>query len=343
MDDRKKKILQAVTDDYINTAEPVGSRTVAKKYDLGVSPATIRNEMADLEESGYLEQPHVSAGRIPSQKGYRFYVDFIMETKRVSKEDRLRIRRRLEERRRELDLITEETARILAQLSNYAAFVLSPVSRASVLKRLECVQVDPQLILVVLVVDPGFVRTHLVMTERQLKPEQLAHINAYLNSRLRDTPFSNIGVSLLREITTELKEYNNFLEAVQEAIVQLLDRRHGEAVFTDGQINILEQPEFREVENAKRVFDLLAQDDAVRGLLLDTMDVGSIRIVIGRESTHPNMDLCSVVSAPYEVDGVPVGAIGVLGPTRMHYAKAVAIVELVADHLSEILSKMLIL
>lgn len=343
MDDRKKKILQAVTDDYVSTAEPVGSRTIARKYDLGISPATIRNEMADLEESGYLEQPHVSAGRVPSQKGYRFYVDFIMQTKGVSEQDKLRIRRRLEEKKRELDLITEETARILAQLSSYAAFVLSPVSKAAVLRRLELVQVDPQLILVVLVVDPGFVRTHLVITERQLKPEQLAHINGYLNSRLRDIPLSRIGVALLKEITTELEEYNDFIEATLEAVVQLLERRQEEALFTDGQINILEQPEFREVENAKRVFDLLAEDDTVSGLLLDTMNAGDIRIIIGRESSHPSMDVCSVVSAPYEVDGVPVGAVGVLGPTRMHYAKVVAVVELVAGHLGEILSKMLVM
>ena len=343
MDDRKKRILQAVTDDYINTAEPVGSRTIARKYDLGISPATIRNEMADLEESGYLEQPHVSAGRIPSQKGYRFYVDFIMQAKDISQEEKVRIRRRLEERKRELDLITEETARILAQLSSYASFVLSPVSKAAILKRLELVQVDPHLALVVLVVDPGFVRTHLVMTERQLRPDQLAQINAYLNSRLRDIPLSKIGVSLLKEITAELKEYSNFLDAILEALVQLLERKQEEAVFTDGQINILEQPEFREVENAKRVFDLLAEDDTVQELLLDTMNAGNIRIVIGRESSHPNMDICSVVSAPYEVDGVPVGAIGVLGPTRMHYAKVVVIVELVAGHLGEILSKMLVM
>ncbi len=343
IDDRKKRILQAVTDDYISTAEPVGSRTIARRYDLGISPATIRNEMADLEESGYLEQPHVSAGRIPSQKGYRFYVDFIMQTKGVSDEEKLRIRRRLEERKRELNLVTEETARILAQLSNYAAFVLSPVSRAAVLKRLELVQVDPQLVLVVLVVDPGFIRTHLVMTERQLKPEQLAYINSYLNSRLRDIPLSKIGVSLLKEITAELKEYSNVIEATSEAVVQLLEHRQEEAVVTDGQINILEQPEFREVESAKRVFDLLAEDDTVSGLLLDTMNAGNIRIVIGRESSHPNMDICSVVSAPYAVEGVPIGAIGVLGPTRMHYAKVVAIVELVAGHLGEILSKMLVM
>src|SRR5690554_4511992 len=120
-------VLQAIIDDYIRSAEPVGSRTIAKRYDLGVSPATIRNEMADLEESGYLEQPHVSSGRIPSQKGYRFYVDFIMKSMDVSDEERLQISRRLEEKKRELDLITEETARILAQLSSYAAFVLSPV------------------------------------------------------------------------------------------------------------------------------------------------------------------------------------------------------------------------
>jgi heat-inducible transcriptional repressor len=343
MDDRKKKIMQAVTDDYINTAEPIGSRTIARRYDLGISPATIRNEMAELEDSGYLEQPHISAGRIPSQKGYRFYVDFIMRTKDVSEDEKLRIRRRLEERKRELDLISEETARILAQLSSYAAFVLSPISRAAVLRRLELVQVDPQLVLVMLVVDPGFVRTHLVMTEGRLRPEQLAYINAYLNARLRDVPLSKIGLSLLREIEAELDEYNSILEVTLETIVEILDGRQGGAVFTDGQINILRQPEFKEAENAKRVFDLLAQDEAVSGLLVDTMNSGSIRIVIGRESSHPNMDVCSVVSAPYEVDGVPVGAIGVLGPTRMHYGKVVAIVELVADHLGEILSKMLIL
>ena len=343
MDDRKKKIMQAVTDDYINTAEPIGSRTIARRYDLGISPATIRNEMAELEDSGYLEQPHISAGRIPSQKGYRFYVDFIMRTKDVSEDEKLRIRRRLEERKRELDLVSEETARILAQLSSYAAFVLSPISRAAVLRRLELVQVDPQLVLVMLVVDPGFVRTHLVMTEGRLRPEQLAYINAYLNARLRDVPLSKIGLSLLREIKAELDEYNSILEVTLETIVEILDGRQGGAVFTDGQINILRQPDFKEAENAKRVFDLLAQDEAVSGLLVDTMNSGSIRIVIGRESSHPNMDVCSVVSAPYEVDGVPVGAIGVLGPTRMHYGKVVAIVELVADHLGEILSKMLIL
>jgi heat-inducible transcriptional repressor len=155
MGDRKKRILEAVTDDYIMTAEPVGSRTIAKRYDLGVSPATIRNEMADLEESGYLEQPHVSSGRIPSQKGYRFYVDFIMKSMDVSDEERLQISRRLEEKKRELDLITEETARILAQLSSYAAFVLSPVSGVAILKRIELVQLNPHLILVILVVDPA--------------------------------------------------------------------------------------------------------------------------------------------------------------------------------------------
>ena len=136
--------------------------------------------------------------------------------------------------------------------------------------------------------------------------------------------------------------YSNVLEATLEAVVQLLEHRQEEAVVTDGQINILEQPEFREVESAKRVFDLLAEDDTVSGLLLDTMNAGSIRVVIGRESPHPNMDICSVVSAPYAVDGVPIGAIGVLGPTRMHYASVVAIVELVACHLGEILSKMLV-
>lgn len=342
MGDRKKRILEAVTDDYIMTAEPVGSRTIAKRYDLGVSPATIRNEMADLEESGYLEQPHVSSGRIPSQKGYRFYVDFIMKSMDVSDEERLQISRRLEEKKRELDLITEETARILAQLSSYAAFVLSPVSGAAILKRIELVQLNPHLILVILVVDPGFVKTNLVMTERRLNSEQLTYINSYLNSRLRNTPLSRIGVRLLSDIAAELKEYSSVLEAALDAVVRLLERKQGDAVITDGQVNILEQPEFKEVENAKRVFDLLSEDETVFQMLVDAMNSGCVKIVIGRESPHPNMGMCSVVSAPYLVDGVPVGAIGVLGPTRMHYAKVVALVESVADFLGEVLNKLLV-
>lgn len=342
MDDRKKRILQAITDDYINTAEPVGSRTIARRYNLGVSPATIRNEMADLEESGYLEQPHTSAGRIPSQKGYRFYVDFIMKVKSVSAEEKRRIRRELDERRREIDLLIEETARILAQLSRYAAFVLPPVSRAGVFKRIELVPVDDQTVLVVLIIDPGFVKTHLVVTRHRLTQRQLSHIAGFLNSRLRNLSLAGIGSGLLREIRAELDEYNSLLDAALDAVVRSLETRPEDQVCTNGQVNILEQPEFRDVSKAKAILELLAEDEAVYSLLAETVSARNLRVVIGQESAVPGMNACSMVSAPYEVCGVPVGALGVLGPTRMHYSHVVALVEILAENLGDILTRMLV-
>lgn len=343
MDERKKRILEAVTDDYISTAEPVGSRAIARRYNLGISPATIRNEMADLEESGYLEQPHTSAGRIPSQKGYRFYVDFIMKTKGISAEERQRIRRELEEKKREVGLLIEETARILAQLSRYAAFVLSPVSGAGVFKRLELIPVEEHAVLVVLIMDPGFVRTHLVVTAHRLTRPQLANIAGFLNSRLRNLPLSGIGASVLRDVKVELDEYNSFLDAALDAVARCLETRREEQVYTDGQVHILEQPEFRDVAKAKAVLELLGEDEAVYELLAGTVSAREVRVVIGQESALPGMSSCSMVSAPYEVCGVPVGALGVLGPTRMHYSRLVALVEIVAQNLSDVLTRMVVI
>ncbi|MGE5574224.1 MAG: heat-inducible transcriptional repressor HrcA [Bacillota bacterium] len=342
MDGRKKRILEAVTDDYISTAEPVGSRTIARRYNLGVSPATIRNEMADLEESGYLEQPHTSAGRIPSEKGYRFYVDFIMKRKPVSEEERARIRRALAERRREIDLIVEETARILAYLSRYAAFVLSPISRAGVFRRIELMPVDGQTVLVVLIIDPGFVRTHLIATSRTLTREQLAYIAEFLNLRLAGLSLSHIGSSLLREIKEELDDYSTLVDAAIEAIARFLENRHEEQIHSDGQVNLLEQPEFQDILKARSVLEFFAEDDALRSLLSGAAEAGGVTVTIGREAGHPSMGMCSMVSAPYEVRGVPMGALGVVGPTRMHYSRVVALVELVAENLGDVLTRILV-
>ncbi len=343
MDERKMRILEAVTDDYISTAEPVGSRAIARRYNLGISPATIRNEMADLEESGYLEQPHTSAGRIPSQKGYRFYVDFIMKAKGISSEERQRIQHELEKKRREVDLLIEETAHILAQLSRYAAFVLSPMCKAGAFKRLELIPVDDRAVLVVLIVDPGLVKTHLVATARQLARSHLDSIASFLNSRLRNVPLSKMGSSLLRDVKAELDEYGTFLDAALDAVARSLEPSREEQVYTDGQMYILEQPEFRDVAKARAVLELLGEEDAVYELLASTVDARDLRVVIGRESAIPGMSDCSMVSAPYEVCGVPMGALGVLGPTRMHYSRVVALVEIVAESLGDVLTRMLAL
>ncbi|MCR4401802.1 MAG: heat-inducible transcriptional repressor HrcA [Firmicutes bacterium] len=343
MDARKRRILEAVTDDYIHTAEPVGSRTIARRYNLGVSPATIRNEMADLEESGYLEQPHTSSGRIPSEKGYRFYVDFIMKQRPVSEEERGRIRRALAEKRREINLIIEETARILAHLSRYAAFVLSPISKAGVFRRIEILPVDTRNVLVVLVTDPGFVRTHLIATGHPLTGAQLARIAEFLNSRLVNLPLSRIGTSLLREIKAELDEYNSFIDATMEAIAQSLEDNREEQVYADGQVNLLEQPEFQDVSKARTVLEFLAEEEALHGLLSGAVGATGVTVTIGREAGHPSMNSCSMVSAPYEVRGIPMGALGVVGPTRMHYSRVVALVEFVAENLGDVLTRILVM
>lgn len=340
LDERKMRILQAITDDYIMTAEPVGSRTVARRYDLGVSPATIRNEMADLEELGYLQQPHTSAGRIPSDKGYRYYVDVLMDPYPASESEVEQVRREVQARSQAIEDMIYRAARLLSFLSRYTAVVAAPRLSVAEVHHVQLVPMGPERILFIMVARPGFVFNRVVDLKATVPPLQLERLSGFLNRRLRGMTLGSLGPTLFRELREEICD-----SAVAEATIELLqealrdDRRDG--AYLDGMTNILNQPEFRDVEKAKSLLSFLDDRELLAGLLAETASSRGVKVTIGEEHTHEEMRRCSLVSATYRIGPTVVGTLGIVGPTRMEYARVVTLVELVAENLSETLTEVM--
>lgn len=335
MDDRKKQILQAITDDYIASAEPVGSRTIARKYRLGVSPATIRNEMADLEDAGYLEQPHTSAGRIPSDKGYRFYVDALMDPAEIPPEERFRLQFEVASRQRAADEMIHHTARLLSLLTRYTSVVLVPAISETICRHVQLVPIDANHLLVVLVTEPGFVQNRIIEVSEPIDVELIEHLNAVLRNHLRGVTLRDVTGTVIAGLRAEI-DNNPLFYAVMDLISEGLER--DDQVYLEGAINIFEHPEFRDVERAKVLLRLLEEREAMSGLLAQLGSRPGLTVTIGSENPRTEMQECSLVTAAYSSGGHVIGILGLIGPTRMDYARVVSMVEYVAESLSELLS-----
>lgn len=336
MDQRKRRVLQAVTDDYIATAEPVGSRTIARKYNLGVSPATIRNEMADLEEAGYLKQPHTSAGRIPSDLGYRYYVDSLMSPTELTVEEQMLLRAKITANQQAIDQVFHTTARLLSLLTQYISIVLAPPMGESACRHVQVIGVDPYHVLVVLVTEPGFIQNRIIEMPDPVDGREITRLNALLNQRLRGVTVRDVTGTLIGELRTEIQESALF-DAVMELLEEGLD--NGERVYLEGTTNLFEHPEFHDVERAKVLLQMLEERDLLFDVLSEQSHRSGITVTIGEENRVLNMHGCSMVTATYTMNGQVLGSLGLLGPTRMDYARVVASVEFMANSLSEILSK----
>ncbi|MBO8141406.1 MAG: heat-inducible transcription repressor HrcA [Firmicutes bacterium] len=336
LDERKRRVLQALTDDYIQTAEPVGSRNLARKYNLGVSPATIRNEMADLEDEGYLHQPHTSAGRIPSDKGYRYYVDELMAPWNPGPPERSAVYREVRAVGRAMEEMIHEAAKLLARATRYASVVAAPRLEASILRHIDLVPLDDTRIVVVLVADPGFVRHRIAEVRRPVTEEDCQRMAAGLNRRLVGMRCGDIGRDRLAEIREEVGR-GELYDTVAELLASELSDPSSEKVYLEGTLNILEQPEFRDVERARSLLAVLETKDALSQVLSAAGRSEEPTVIIGQENPLEGLRECSVVSSAYRIGNEVIGVIGVLGPTRMEYAKAVGMVRYVAEHLSEAL------
>jgi heat-inducible transcriptional repressor len=333
MDKRKEAILRAITDDYIETAEPVGSRTIARKYSLGVSPATIRNEMADLEESGYLQQPHTSAGRIPSDKGYRFYVDVLIPDPRVSEEEIVFVREKMMAPQVVVEEIIRRALRVLGIVTHYAAVAVAPSILDSVVRAVRFVPIDDSHLLAVVVTDPGLVQNRIAEVERMV-PESLMLAGQRISARLRGKALRDVTSEVCRQLADEVPDpilYPVLMEMLVEGLTNT-----SEKVLVDGSINLIDHPEFQEITRAKAL--LSALEERERLIEVISRSTEGIGVSIGEENPYEGVRDCSVVSATYGSGGRAVGAVGVIGPTRMEYTRAIAMVQLVADMLSELLS-----
>ncbi|MBZ4686782.1 MAG: heat-inducible transcriptional repressor [Clostridia bacterium] len=338
MDERKHRVLQAIIQDYITTAEPVGSRSIARKYDLGVSPATIRNEMADLEEMGYLEQPYTSAGRVPSDKGYRFYVDCIMEKDQLSEAEENFIKMQFAKKMEEIEEVIKKTSDLLSQLTQYTALVLGPNLSSSIFRYVQMSLIETGKALLVIVTQTGSVKHKIMDVPANFSQKDLNKVSMVLNSKLKGIAFEKVKKSVLDEIYNELIKEKILLETVLEILNNTLNNSNTENIFLGGTLNILNQPEFRDVEKIKSILGILEEKDILRKLMQYNDKMDGITVKIGEENPFEEVRNCSLITATYHMNGEVVGSIGILGPTRMKYSKTIALVEYITQVLSNTLS-----
>nr|WP_284691990.1 heat-inducible transcriptional repressor HrcA [Clostridium zeae] len=332
IDERKIKILEAIINDYIMTGEPVGSRTIAKKYDLGISSATIRNEMSDLEELGYLEQPHASAGRIPSSKGYRLYVDKLMEFQGVSLEEELLIKKYLiDSALFEVDRMIKQASTLLSQLTKLTCVVNAPSVKKSVIKSIQLMIVDQFNLLCVIVTDSGAIKNSLIKVTNIPTLETLSKINDILNIRLKDLTIEQINLVTINKLKKDLLGFDEIFNALIPALYETLNTSEGE-VFMEGTTNIFNYPEYNDIEKAKEILSLLYDKDNVSKLIVSD---DNISIRIGDENYLPEAKDCSVISAVYTLGGKNTGTIALIGPTRINYPKVLSIMAEVMKELNE--------
>lgn len=342
LDERKQKILQAIIATYLETGEPVGSRTISKYTDLNLSSATIRNEMADLEEMGYIIQPYTSAGRVPSDLGYRFYVDRIMQEKAEEKEAEEKERQMLLTRVDRMEKMLEQVATVLASNTNYATLVTSPQYRESKLKFIQISQVDDHELLAVIVIEGNIVKNQLIYSENSLSNEDILKLNILLNSFLQGLTLKDINLELVHTMKVQAGMHAAVLEDVFQGIIEAIHEADEVDIYTSGTSNILRYPELGDREQTTKLLDTLVEKKALTKLLDDTMnqeEKHGIQVYIGNETANQDFKDCSVVTATYELEEGGTGTIGIIGPKRMDYKKVVKTLKDLTGELDEIFNK----
>lgn len=341
MDDRKQKVLLAIVQDYIATAEPVGSRTIAKKYGLGVSPATIRNEMADLEEMGYIEQPHTSSGRIPSVRGYRYYVDYLMKKQDLTKEEEDLIRNELETKARDVGKVIQRTGQLLSQLTCYTSMVMTQQMRPNTFKHVQLVPMTPSQTMVIVVMDNGAVHHRMIEIPDSIIASDLETLSKVLSAKLQGLTMESIKLTLLKELYFEMGKHKHILDLALELIQDSLALKEEDKIYLGGVFNMLTQPEFHNVERVKTMLSILDQEKLLCELLSGESRDEGVTIRIGGEIKDYDIKDCSVIAAPYTLSGRKIGTVGVLGPTRMDYAKVISVVDYLTKNLSRALDRVI--
>lgn len=339
MDERKRQVLQAIVDDYISTAEPIGSRTIARKCGLGVSPATIRNEMSDLEALGFLEQPHASAGRIPSAKGYRFYVDCLMGPQQLSDQDALLMNQWFDQKVRRLDEAFQETVKVLSRITRNVSLLVSPQAPVCQFKYLQFLPFDEKKVVVIVVTDTGVMDNRLMEIPEGTTIEELQRIASVMNYRLDGLNLTEIQSSVLEKIKEEVLPRPELLEGALSLIKEAIGSANSnEKVYLGGTTQLLNQPEFRDVEKVRTLLSMLEEDRLLYDIL-HTQDGNGVIVTIGAENKFSGIKDCSVIQASFRLDGQMVGTLAVLGPTRMEYARTMAVIGFMQAHLGNALKK----
>lgn len=332
--ERKLKILQAIIDDFVFSAEPIGSRTLSKKYDLGISPATIRNEMADLEEMGYLTHPHTSAGRVPSDKAYRLYVDSMMERRPLSEDEQQAIRTRLSEDMSELDKTIERAAALLSEITHLTAFALTPREETNKLKYINLLPVDERSIVLMIVTESGKIKNTVLRMNSDYSERKLEILSKMLTYNYRGKEVSDIlTVDIIKSIEGNIEAMSGMFEDIMPEFMRTLEKMLDTELYMEGLTNIFNIPEYNDLDKARGFMGMLNKKEELTRMITERGD--GVLITIGSENDDDEMKDCSLITATYRVNGKLVGKLGVIGPTRMQYEKVTSLVEFVTDNLSK--------
>ena len=345
LDERKTRILKAIISTYLETGDPVGSRTISKVADLKLSSATIRNEMADLEEMGYIIQPHTSAGRIPSDLGYRYYVNLLMEETDELKErdeEREKEHQALLRKMDRMEVVLKNVADSLAANTNYATLVTTPQIGASKLKFIQLSMVDTDRLLVVIVVGNETVKNVLMNLEEPLANDEILKMNILLNSFLQGLTLNDINLELVHAMKVQAGMHANILEGVFQGIVDAIHEADNMEIYTSGATNMLKYPELINPGQTSALLDTLVEKKALVKLVDDTVnqeEKHGIQVYIGNENEVQSLKDCSIVTATYELEEGGTGTVGIIGPKRMDYRKVVQTLRHLTSDLDEIFNK----
>lgn len=324
LNDRKIKILRAIILNYLETAEPVGSRTISKNYDLGISPATIRNEMSDLEELGFILQPHTSAGRIPSDKGYRLYVDKLMNLHEDEIKNGLYIEQ-LCQRVDRIESLLKNIAKLLAKETNYATIVSSPQINKAKIKNIQLVGIEDKKILAIIVTDGNIIKNYMININEPVHQTILNRLTFVLNEQLYGLTLDQINLPLIQDLKSFAGNKVEIVNKVLDAIFDTIKSVDDTEIYTSGATNILKFPEFNDISKATNLIHKLEEKQTLKDMVCTVLDENgvNIKVTIGNENAIEEMKECSLITTAYKLGGENIGFIGILGPKRMDYENTI--------------------
>lgn len=344
MNDRKKKILQAIVDDYISTAEPVGSRTVARRHELGLSSATIRNEMSDLEEMGYLDKPHTSAGRVPSPLGYKLYVEELMQQYRMSMQEVNQMYQAMNARLSELSGLMEQAANVISRMTAYMAVTSLPQVESALLKQVHLLYLDEHALVLIVMLASGLVKNRTVRIHPTITPQTVEHLSRYLDDSLSGRGLQEIDREFLEALSEKCPVELTVLGPVIEELLACLKDCTDESYFLSGTSRMFDFPEYNDFGKAKKMLEFFETKQNLGQMLHRMHDggyiqKGNIRIFIGQDWGISELDNMSVITSEYKSAKGLRGTIGLIGPTRMDYAKAISSMEYLTSAINKILDR----
>lgn len=337
MDARKFRILQAIIDDYILTAIPVGSRTISKRYDMGLSSATIRNEMSDLEDLGYLDQPHVSAGRVPSAKAYRLYVDELLREGKLKTDDVQSVREHFKNRSGKMEDVINRAAQVISNITSYTSLAMGPKGTEMIIRNLQLVPISHRSALLVIVTDGGIIRDSVIHVDSDLDSDALYAISRTLTERVAGHTLQETR-QILTSMGREFSEKHGVIESISHLVAETESSQGKARIAFAGPSNILNFPEYSDIEKARTFLSLLETKDTILSLLEQRQSV-AFTVRIGPETGVPELEDCSLVTATYSLDNGAHGTIGVIGPTRMQYGRVLGVLSAMGQQLSSLLKE----